>query len=42
VYARECQAILDVADKGNADLYQRAVDTLKECLAQFPFRNRKH
>jgi (p)ppGpp synthase/HD superfamily hydrolase len=42
VYARECQAILDVADKGNADLYQRAVDTLNECLAQFPFRNHKH
>lgn len=42
VYMRECQAILVVADKGNSDLYRRAVDTLKKCMAQFPSGHRKH
>jgi (p)ppGpp synthase/HD superfamily hydrolase len=38
VYVRECQAILALIDKGNAELYQRAVSTLEECLARFPNR----
>jgi (p)ppGpp synthase/HD superfamily hydrolase len=42
MYIRECQAILRVADKGNADLYRRALDTLKKYMAQFPSDQRKH
>ena len=42
VYIRECQAILDVADKGNADLYDRVLGMLQKYMAQFPSGHRKH
>ena len=42
VYIRECQAILDVADKGNADLYDRVLEMLQTYMAQFPSGHRKH
>ncbi|MBT1708892.1 HD domain-containing protein [Fulvivirgaceae bacterium PWU5] len=38
VYVRECQAILALIDKGNAELYQRALSTLEECLERFPHK----
>jgi guanosine-3',5'-bis(diphosphate) 3'-pyrophosphohydrolase len=38
VYVSECQEILDVLTKGNAELCRRAVATLHECRKQFPPR----
>jgi (p)ppGpp synthase/HD superfamily hydrolase len=42
VYIRECQAILNVADKGNADLYRRALDMLQKYMTQFSSDHRKY